>query len=180
MRHALTVLLSAASLCAVAGTAPAVAQMYGPAPGYGYGTPWPYPLQSTYAGPYATAPSHTATPAYSWHRNGPYPAVTGSCDIIAGNRICSAAPAGGYAYGYGPGGPVGAMVAAPFDAAGAVFAAPFGARGAIAGPPVVAASGETIAPLTGTPAYSYESHVGPQPAVVGHCDLISGNRICVP
>ena len=53
------------------------------------------------------------------------------------------------------------------------------AVGATAGP-VVVASGETIAPLTGTPVYSCESHVGPQPGAVGRRDLISGNRVCVP
>ena len=130
---------------------------------------YPYP----YSGAAPTMPSNTGAPLYSYHRTGPRPGSVGSCEIIAGNRVCSGAPA---AYGYGHGGPVGAMVVAPL---GAVVAAPFAAVGAMAAPTVVG-SGETIAPLTGTPVYSYESHVGPQPGAVGHCDLISGNRVCVP
>ena len=80
----------------------------------------------------------------------------------------------GYATGYGYGGPVGALVAAPFNVAGAVVAAPFRMVGA--GAP----AGYTYAPATGTPAYSYEGHVGAQPGVVGHCSLIAGNRVCSP
>ena len=76
--------------------------------------------------------------------------------------------AGGYDSNYGPMGPVGAAVAAPFNVAGAVLAAPFGGMG----------GGMTYAPNTGTPPYSYGSQVPPAPAPVGHCDLISGNRVC--
>ena len=90
--------------------------------------------------------------------------------------ICAfAAPAlaqtaGGYDsnYGYGPMGPVGSIVAAPFTVAGAVLTAPFGGMG----------GGMTIASQTGTPTYSYGSTVPPSPAPVGHCDIISGNRVC--
>jgi hypothetical protein len=69
----------------------------------------------------------------------------------------------GYTYG-----PVGAVVAAPFNFAGAVLAAPFGGM----------STGPTIASNTGTPAYSYSSRLPPAPAPNGHCDLIGGNRVC--
>lgn len=181
MRNALTALLSAASLFAVAGVAPASAQTYG--------TPWPYPLQSTYAGPYATAPSHTGTPAYSWHRDGPYPAVVGSCDIISGNRVCSAAPAGGYAngygYGYGPGGPIGAAVAAPFEVAGAIVSAPVAVVGAAPAPwsygpgAPYAGAYPTVPAATGAPPYSYRTaSETPQPGINGSCQILAGNRVC--
>jgi hypothetical protein len=135
MKHAITALLSAASIGAFAWATPAAAQAI-------YGTPWPYGVESTYSGPYPTVPSHTGTPAYSYsvHNQGPYPGATGSCEVIAGNRVCNAAPAYGYGYGYGygaygpgPGGLVGAAVAAPVAAAGALAAAPFEAAGATAG-----------------------------------------------
>ncbi len=71
-------------------------------------------------------------------------------------------------YNNGPMGPVGAVVAAPFNVAGAVLAAPFGGMG----------GGMTYAPNTGTPPYSYGSQVPPAPAPTGHCDIISGNRVC--
>ena len=77
--------------------------------------------------------ANTGTPAYSYESQvPPQPAAVGSCDIIAGNRVCSgqpayAAPVVGYAPGYGP---VGAIVAAPFDVAGTVVTAPFGMFGA--------------------------------------------------
>ncbi len=144
MRIALTTLVSAATLCALA-TA-------GSAQDYPFGGP--------------TIPSNTGAPLYSYHHTGPQPGSVGSCEIIAGNRVCSAAPA---AYG-DAWGPVGALIGAPF----AVVGAPFGM---MAGPPV---GGATYAPATGTPAYSYESHLGPQPGATGYCDIISGNRVCFP
>jgi hypothetical protein len=52
---------------------------------------------------------------------------------------------------------------APFNVAGTVLAAPFG--------------GMTVPWKTGTPTYSY-STIPPSPAPIGHCDIISGNRVC--
>ncbi len=139
-----------------------------------------------------TIPSNTGTPTYSYESQvHAQPAAVGSCDIIAGNRICSgqpayAAPVVGYAPGYGP---VGAIVAAPFNAAGTAVTAPFGMFGAATGTPVVYGGGAgapyvggsmTNPAATGTPIYSYENRVPPQPGVVGYCDLISGNHICMP
>ena len=69
---------------------------------------------------------------------------------------------------YGPANPIGAVVAAPFEAAGAVIAAPFAWM----------SGSMTVAANTGTPPYSYGSAVPPAPAPNGHCDIISGNRIC--
>ncbi len=71
-------------------------------------------------------------------------------------------------YGYGPAGPVGAVVAAPFNVAGAVISAPFGWM----------SGSMTVASNTGTAPYSYSSAVPPAPAPNGHCDLIGGNRVC--
>ncbi len=184
MRNTLTALLSAASIAAFAGVVPAAAQAI-------YGTPWPYGVQSDYSGPVPTVPSHTGTPAYSYeaHNDGPYPAATGSCSIIAGNRVCTATPAYGSGYGYGaygpgPGGLIGAAVGAPFAAAGALAAAPFEATAALTGAPYAVAGGTyapagapTIPSATGAPLYSYH-HVGPRPAAVGGCDVIAGNRVC--
>jgi hypothetical protein len=149
MRHTLTALLSGASLCAFAGVIPAAAQTY-------YGTA-------------PTIPSQTGAPAYSYHRTGPVPAPAGECQIIAGNRVCNAAPAYpvgygygypyygyGYPYGYPPGGPIGAAVAAPLATAGAVAAAPLAATGALVGAPFAAA---------------------PRPEPAG-CDKIAGNLVC--
>jgi hypothetical protein len=169
MRHTVTALLSAASICAFAWAAPAAAQAV-------YGTP--------------------------------YPAATGSCEIIAGNRVCTAAPAYGYGYGYGygayrpgPGGVVGAAVAAPVAAAGSLAAAPFEAAGATAG----ALTGAPFAPAPYPAGYA-AAPVGPypwsgpvkgnsivpsstsyslppsaetaRPGVVGSCSIITGNRVC--
>jgi len=205
MRTALTAFISAASFCALA-TAASAQVVY---PYYG---PTPYP----WSGSAPTIPSHTGAPLYSYHCTTAQPGVVGSCSVIAGNRVCSATPAGtdnpapAYGYGYGAGGPIGAIVAAPFNAAGAIVSAPVGgpyygngygygyrnpvgaavaapveAPGAIAAAPFQAVgafgappAGATYAPATGTPAYSYESHVGARPGVVGHCDLIAGNRVC--
>jgi hypothetical protein len=105
-------------------------------------------------------PSYTGAPAYH------YTGSVGSCEILSGNRVCTNTPAP-YGYGYGP---VGELVGAPV----AIVTAPFGFFGG----PQMASSGATYAPATGTPAYSYESHVGPQPGAVGYCDIISGNRVC--
>ena len=145
MRNTLTALLSAASFCAFAGAIPAAAQ-----------TP--------------TIPSQTGAPAYSYDRTAPVPAPVGECQIIAGNRVCNGAPAYGYGYGpwangYAPGGPIGAVVAAPVTAAGAVVAAPF------------AGAAPTRPSLTGAPAYSYH-RTAPVPAVGGECQIIAGNRVC--
>jgi hypothetical protein len=113
---------------------------------------------------YPTVPDNTGAPLYSYRHTGPQPGVVGSCEILSGNRVCSDTPAGP---GYGP---VGTLIGAPF----AILRAPFGFLGGTR----VASSGETYAPATGTPAYSYESHVPPQPGAVGYCDIISGNRVC--
>ena len=115
MRTALTAFISAASLCALGSAASAQTYYYGAPP---------------------TIASNTGTPAYSYETQvAPQPAFNGSCDIISGNRVCSAAPAyaapaPAYAPGYGP---VGAIVAAPFNAAGTVVTAPFGMFGAAPG-----------------------------------------------
>ncbi len=77
--------------------------------------------------------------------------------------------AGGYDSNYGPMGPVGAVIAAPFNVAGAVISAPFGGTWG---------GGMTVARNTGTPPYSYSSRVPPAPAPIGHCDILSGNRVC--
>ncbi len=161
--------ISAASLCALASAASA----------------------QTYYGGTPTVPSNTGTPAYSYESSvPPQPAAVGSCDIIAGNRVCSgqpayAAPVVGYSPGYGP---VGAIVAAPFGVAGTVLTAPFGMLGANttpvaygmgSGTPYVGGS-MTNPAATGTEIDSYESHVPPQPGAVGFCDLISGNHVCMP
>jgi hypothetical protein len=69
---------------------------------------------------------------------------------------------------YGPAGPIGAAVAAPFNVAGAVISAPFGWM----------SGSMTVASNTGTPTYSYSSTVPPALAPNGHCDLIGGNRVC--
>ncbi len=134
MRNALTVLVSAASFCAVATAASA-----------------------------QTIPDNTGAPAYSYRYTGAQPAMVGHCDIIAGNHVCFAGP---MASGYGYGGPIGAVVAAPF----AVVEAPFNAVGAGMAP-----AGATYAPATGAPVYSYENRVPPQ---AGSCNLIAGNRVC--
>ena len=77
--------------------------------------------------------------------------------------VFAGAPAGYAPSGYAPGyGPVGAIIAAPFDMAGTVVTAPFGAVGA------------------GTPVYSYGSQVPPPHGAIGYCDKISGNMICMP
>jgi hypothetical protein len=120
MRTAVTAFISAASFCVLATAASAqVAPFWGP-------TPYPY------AGSAPTIPSNTGAPLYSYHHTTALPGAVGSCSIIAGNRVCSAMPAGtdnpapAYGYGYGAGGPVGVIVAAPFNAAGAIASAPFG------------------------------------------------------
>ncbi len=156
MRTALIASISAASLCALASAASAQT--------YYYGTP-------------QTIPSNTGTPAYSYESHVQrQPAFNGSCDIISGNRVCSGAPAGYAPSGYAPAyGPIGAIVAAPFE----IVAAPFGGFGGGAGTPMLA-GGMTNPAATGTEVSSYESHVPPQPGAVGYCDLISGNRICMP
>jgi hypothetical protein len=102
------------------------------------------------------------------------------------NPVYNTAPS--YAYGYGTGyapgygfsyrSPVAASIAAPFNAAGNVVAAPFHAVGGALGGPTYVSASATYASATGTPVYSYESQVGPQPGWVGHCDLIAGNRVC--
>jgi hypothetical protein len=174
MRTALTAFISAASLCTLATAASAQV-----APMFPFGGPTPYP----YAGSAPTMPSNTGAPLYSYHRTTAQPGAVGSCSIIAGNRVCSAVPAGtdnpapGYGYGYGYGGLIGALIAAPVNAAGAVVAAPFGAMGATTGT-MAAGTGYTYPPATGTPPYSYESQVGLRRAAIGHCDLIAGNRVC--
>ena len=141
--------ISAASFCAIASAASAQVAVY------------PYPGEAP------TVADTTGAPLYGYRQTAAQPATVGSCDIIAGNRVCTSGQMGA-SYGYG--GPIGAVVGAPF----AIVAAPFNAFG-MTGTPVVS---NTNAPDTGTPTYSYESHVPPQPGAVGHCDMISGNRIC--
>ncbi len=63
--------------------------------------------------------------------------------------------------GYGPAGPVGAAIMAPFNAAGAVLSAPFG--------------GTRLSPRIPAPR-PIDSHTMPPP--IGHCDMIAGNHIC--
>jgi hypothetical protein len=151
MRIALTAFVSAASLCALATAASAQDYPFG--------------------GEAPTVASNTGAPLYSYHYTAPQPGAVGSCEVIAGNRVCNAGPAG-YGYDTMPGGPVGAVIGAPF----AVIAAPFGMMG---GPPMAGAGG-TYAPATGTPAYSYESHIAARPGAPGYCDIIAGNRVCFP
>lgn len=149
MKNALTALISAASFCAMASAASAQVAAY------------PYPAP--------TVADATGAPLYGYRVTPAQPAVVGSCDIISGNRICSSGQMGPTASsGYGYVGPVGTIVGAPF----AVVAAPFTAFG------MTSVMANTSAPATGTAVYSYENHVPPQPGAVGHCDLISGNRIC--
>ena len=130
--------------------------------------------------------------------------------FISAASFCALAPVASAQTpsGYAPFGTVGSIVAAPFGAAGTILAAPFGTFGAgrtIAAPfdaagTIVAAPFGTLRPgtpigyvaetpvvggmtnpaATGTPIYSYESHVPPQRGAVGYCDLISGNRVCIP
>jgi hypothetical protein len=71
-------------------------------------------------------------------------------------------------YDYGPAGPVGAVIMAPFNVAGAVLTAPYGE---------MMSGSMTVASQTGAPTYSYDT-IPPSPARNGHCDIISGNRIC--
>ena len=67
--------------------------------------------------------------------NAPKRYPNGECQMLAGNRVCTATPA--YGYGYGGGGPFGfgAAIAAPVNAAGALAAAPVAAAGAVAAAP---------------------------------------------
>jgi len=80
---------------AAAGTvaaAPFGAAGVAPAYGYGYGAgPYPYGPTATFAGSYPTVPSNTGAPAYSYstHASAPRPAPGGSCQILAGNRVCT-------------------------------------------------------------------------------------------
>jgi hypothetical protein len=127
---------------------------------------WAQDYPSPYAATSPTIPSNTGAPLYSYHRTGPQPGAVGSCEVISGNRVCS--DTAGYGYGYGPAdGIIGAPVA--------VIAAPFGFMN---GTP--AGSANTPASATGAPAYSYESHIPPQPGAVGYCDIVSGNHVCFP
>ena len=85
--------------------------------------------------------------------------------LLFATPICAlAAPAVAQSDQYGPFGPVGAVVAAPFNVAGAVISAPFGGM-------------TDVASKTGAPTYSYAT-IPPSPAPIGHCDIISGNRVC--
>lgn len=120
----------------------------------------PAPYAAPYSGAAPTVPSATGAPLYSYRYTGPRPAVVGSCEIIAGNRVCNGAPAWGYGpnYAYAPGGLFGAAIAAPVNAAATVAAAPVAAAGAVAAAP--------FAP------------VAPAPAFVGQCQMLAGNRVC--
>ena len=135
-------------------------------------------------------------------------ALTAFVSVVSFCALAPVASAQTLPSGYAPFGTVGSIVAAPFGAAGTIVAAPFGTFGAgttIAAPfdaagTIVSAPFGTLRPgtpvaygagtpvvggmtnpaATGTPIYSYESHVPPQPGAVGSCDLISGNRVCIP
>jgi hypothetical protein len=87
MRHVLTALLSAGAIAALAYATPAAAQTY---------SPWPFGVQSTFAGSSPTIPSHTGAPTYSWRDQGPWGAPGGKCEIVSGNRVCTAN------HGFGP------------------------------------------------------------------------------
>ena len=154
MRNALTALISAASLCA----------LHQP---IGSGRRLSLPIHRTaptVANDVARRSMAIGTPRRT-RRGGKLRTLSRVTGSAASGQMGSAA---GYGYGYG--GPIGAIVGAPF----AVVAMPFNAFG-MTGAPVMS---NTVAPATGTPPYSYESHVAPQPAVLGHCDLIAGNRVC--
>jgi hypothetical protein len=195
MRIALTALVSGASFCALTtiATAQVVAPYYG-----GYEGPT---RPSLTGAPLYSYHNQSAQPGVV----GSCQVISGNRVCFATPASAINAPGYGYgAYGYGYGGPIGAVVAAPFDAAGAVAAGTLNATGAVAAAPVAAtgavvgapygygyapttvgygygyapAYGATYAPATGTPVYSYESQVGPQPGIVGHCSMISGNRVC--
>lgn len=102
MRHALTALLFAIPVCALA--VPAVAQT-APPPAY-----QPNPVGAIVAAPFQvagavisapfgwmsgsmTVPANTGTPPYSYGSSvPPAPAPNGHCSIISGNRICFAGP----------------------------------------------------------------------------------------
>jgi hypothetical protein len=93
MRHVLTALLSAGAICAFASATPAAAQTYGA---------WPFGVGSTFAGSSPTIASHTGAPTYSWRDEGPWLAPGGQCQIVSGNRVCTANSVfGPFAFGYG-------------------------------------------------------------------------------
>jgi hypothetical protein len=77
MRRILTALLSAGAICAFTPAAPALAQTF-------------VPFGTTYAGSAPTIASNTGAPAYSWQDKGPWASPGGECQIIAGNRVCTA------------------------------------------------------------------------------------------
>jgi hypothetical protein len=76
MRRILTALLSAGAICAFT-AAPALAQTF-------------IPFGSTYAGSAPAVAPTTGAPAYAWPDHGPWVAPNGECQIIAGNRVCTA------------------------------------------------------------------------------------------
>jgi hypothetical protein len=85
MRRTVTALLSAAAIFAFTSAAPALAQTYGIVPFLPFG--------STYAGSAPSAhneASSTGAPAYSWQEQGPWVAPNGECQIVSGNRVCTA------------------------------------------------------------------------------------------
>jgi len=77
-------------------------------------------------------------------------------------------------YEYGPAGPVGAVVTAPFYVLFAVFSGPFDDWNAL----------PTVTANTGAPAYSgttVASNTGARPIATAphrHCDIVSGQRVC--
>jgi hypothetical protein len=77
MRRILTALLSAGAICAFTSATPALAQTF-------------IPFGATYAGSSPTIASSTGAPAYAWPDKGPWAAPGGECQIIAGNRVCTA------------------------------------------------------------------------------------------
>lgn len=82
MRRIVTALLSAGAICALTSATPALAQTYGIVPFLPFG--------STYVGSAPDEASNTGAPAYSWQNTGPWVAPNGECQIVSGNRVCSA------------------------------------------------------------------------------------------
>jgi hypothetical protein len=85
MRRIFTTLLSAGAICALTSATPALAQTAGIVPFVPFA-----PFASTYAGSAPDEASNTGAPAYSWQDKGPWVAPNGECQIVSGNRVCTA------------------------------------------------------------------------------------------
>jgi hypothetical protein len=143
MKHALTALLSAGSIFAFACGRPALAASNGTPPNWMKEQAQSYPWMAD-QGPWWT----------------PWGIPMGEVYSAAPGYAYGYAP--GYAYyGYGYGGPIGAAVAAPVNAAGALLAAPF------------VAAGETAGALTGAPYYGY-GYAAPAHG----CDKFANTYVC--